>query len=102
MHKSLIDKVTEKRQQMLDIEARGATVLAGLCQGEAYKYLQLIASQIEAEYKCKPTDPNWHVYSTIGYAYGTLFAKVAAEARKAKENPTSNSILAEIQNKHGN
>lgn len=102
MQKSYIEKIAAKRDEAQRLESRALESLAGLCQTEGYRYLQVIAAEIEAGYRCKPTDPNWHVYTTIGYAFGTLFSKASQKAREVHDGATGptngKSILAEIQN----
>ena len=94
----LKEQMTEKLQAAKENEARRADKLNGLFQSEGYRYLQTIAAEIEAEYTCKPTDPNWQTFTTIGYAFGSLFSRVMKEARKGQQAAPRTSILEEIQN----
>ncbi len=97
MQKSFLNELAEKRQQATDLNQRANAALLGLCQSESYKYIRGIASEIQAEFRCKPTDPNWTTFTTIGYAFEQLFSKMEQKARTAQQSEAPKSILAEIQ-----
>lgn len=75
--------------------------LACLVQTDGWKYAQRVALEIQQEFNCKPTDPNWQVLTTIQYAYNRLFDECRVRAKQAESRVIpGQSILAEIKENH--
>jgi hypothetical protein len=71
---------------------------ACLVQNKGWVYAQHVANQIQKEFECKPTDPNWNTFTTIQFALNQLFERVRVRARKATDTVApGQSILAEIK-----
>ena len=97
-------------QQRAAVEREKNKELACLVQTKGWLYAQHVANEIQKEYECKPTDPNWTTYTTIQYALNQLFGRVrqktqtteSPEARKAAETASiTERIAAEIKAKYG-
>ena len=75
--------------------------LLPLLQTKGWLYAQRVALEVQNEFRCKPTDPNWLVYTTIQYAFNQLFDQVKQRAKSVDESvKTGQSILAEIKEKN--
>lgn len=64
-----------------------ATSLRCLVSMKGYGYARSIASQIAKEFECKPTDPNWQVYTTVKWSLDKLFLEIENIARTEQTTP---------------
>jgi hypothetical protein len=90
----------KRRQELAELKARHEDVTASircLVSMKGYGYARSIANQIAKEFECKPTDPNWQVYTTVKWSIDKLFAQLEDIART--ENKTPKEEMAHANNR---
>lgn len=79
------EKLEERKAERAMVRRGADDELLCLVQGEGWGYAQLVAKEIAAEYKCKPTDPEWQTLTTIQYAFDELFTRINRRALVAAQ-----------------
>jgi F0F1-type ATP synthase delta subunit len=64
--------------------------LRTLVNQKGYSYAKEIAKEIKDEFKCKPGDEKWQVYSTVTWALDTFFHKLENRAVHPPKDANAN------------
>lgn len=87
---NLVKASQSRETQKLQLEAVKAlqadvsAQMRCLVSQKGYSYARNIARDLAKEFECKPTDPNWQVYTTIKWSLDKLFSRIE-EVAKAEE-----------------
>jgi len=64
------------KENVKALQADVSSQLRCLVSLKGYGYARNVATQIAKEFECKPTDPNWQVYTTVKWSLDKLFIEI--------------------------